>query len=190
MNPDNYVKQNLIKSLIAVPVFVGSMWFLITCFLVTLHVSFSNTQFPIINVLGQLPAAIFQYTNVPVVNIAWKYAVPFPSPSDGLLSENMLVLIGAALVCGLSGGFSGNYFRAKSEVAGMRRQVKKQQLKRGVEEQENPGSPESREKPKTKVPSNIKPKKTWDEKWWGKVLIGLTIAIIGALLLKGLGIKA
>ncbi len=187
MNPDLYLRKNLRVSAFGVVGFLSTVWYLIACFLLTLHHQMPHdSAIPLLANIANLPNWVYGHTNYPIINLAWKYGVQLPITSTSFTSAH-LILIGGAVLCGLFGGISGEYFRAKATVREYENEIKAQNLRQGVRRKH--GVVEAPEHDINEVVVNLSPHKPWHDSWWGKLFLMLVGGVILAATIKYLGLK-
>lgn len=187
MNPDLYLRNNLIVSAFGVVGFLFTAWYLVVCFLLTLHNQIPHdSTIPLLASIAKFPNWIYGHTNYPVINLAWKYAVQMPIASSSFTSAH-LILIGCTLLCALFGGISGEYFRAKAKVREYENEIKAQNLRRGVRRKH--GVLEAPEHDINELVVNLSPHKPWHDSWWGKLFLMLVGGVIVTATVKYLGLK-
>ena len=116
MNPDTYLRRNLVITCVGITGFLATAWYIMACFLLTIHNQLPHdSSIPLLSGLASLPSLVYQYTSYPILNLAWRYAIEMPSGSEGL-ELNHGILIGTALASGLFAALSGEYLKARATV--------------------------------------------------------------------------
>ncbi|WP_155854833.1 hypothetical protein [Alloalcanivorax xenomutans] len=187
MNPDTYLRRNLVITCVGITGFLATAWYIMACFLLTIHNQLPHdSSIPLLSGLASLPSLVYQYTSYPILNLAWRYAIEMPSGSEGL-ELNHGILIGTALASGLFAALSGEYLKARATVRQYEHEIEQEKLREGVRTKN--GYINKPSDPKEDFIISLQPHKPWHEKWWGKLFVIVVGGLLLAICLQIFGLK-